>query len=210
MQFEPAHTSEMVGPLIVEQALSDIPIFGPEKADLELTIKSALESPAASAQLIYNEEASKIPLPPDLKTSSTIAERLRILRNFARDVRAAAKGGSDKISAGIPVPDTLLRYREIQENLLSKIGTIESPPSCRELHESLLTLLPETKGLPREAQSIMDHAMLLRAKEKYLLDPAINMKVTEDDPWLRYLWNWIEGKKLDARQSLLCQRLTVT
>ncbi|KAG8427249.1 hypothetical protein J3459_007391 [Metarhizium acridum] len=43
MKFEPAQTSEILGPLITEQVLSDVPIFGPEKTGIADRISDALK-----------------------------------------------------------------------------------------------------------------------------------------------------------------------
>lgn len=47
------------------------------------------------------------------------------------------------------------------------------------------------QGLPKKAQAILDHAMLLRSKEKYLFDYPANIDITSDDPWLQDLWHWV-------------------
>ncbi len=36
--------------------------------------------------------------------------------------------------------------------------------------------------------------MLLRAKEKYLFDFALNQTIAADDPWLRDTWAWVAGE----------------
>ena len=186
MQFEESERPGIMGPLIVEDALSDVPIFGPDKADLESAIESALESHIPVAEMICNKEARTEPLPPSFATASTVAEKLISLRGYARSVAASKEGGKNEAS----VSDSNGSLKA--ETTVSK--TPEAPQSCRGLHEALLTLLPTTKGLPAEAQGVMDHVMLLRAKEKYLFDPSLNKDVVDDDPWLRFLWRWIRGE----------------
>jgi hypothetical protein len=66
--------------------------------------------------------------------------------------------------------------------------------SCSEIHEALLGTLVSSSGLPREAQCVVDHVRLLRAKEKYLFDAVTNRNVTSDDPWKRFVWDWIGGE----------------
>ncbi|KAG8427250.1 hypothetical protein J3459_007392 [Metarhizium acridum] len=70
--------------------------------------------------------------------------------------------------------------------------------SCREIHEALLGTLATVKGLPREAQCVVDHSMLLRAKEKYLFDAATNRTVLSDDSWRRFLWDWVADAEMAA------------
>jgi len=75
-------------------------------------------------------------------------------------------------------------------------ASIQQPMSTtnQELHELHLSSLVGAKGFPMEAQKVIDHTMLLRAKEKYLFDCEANRKVVSDDPWLRDVWAWIAGE----------------
>jgi len=82
-------------------------------------------------------------------------------------------------------------------NVSAKFGSLsiapKAQPSNQDRHEKLLDLT-QLKGLPLESQAILDHVMLLRAKEKYLFDCQLNQRVISDDPWLRDIWAWIGGE----------------
>jgi WD repeat-containing protein mio len=187
MQFEASHSPEMLGSLFVEDALSNIPIFGKTKADVGAIISEALGSQIPAADLLVNSESIAVPLPDVLWKPSTTAEKLRALRKYARE---ALQVSHEETSVDKPTEETSDAEKALADMSLSQDG----PPSCRVLHDNLLRALPEAKGLPREAQSVMDHAMLLRAKEKYLFDATTNASVVSDDHCLRYVWDWIAGR----------------
>ncbi|KAI8172468.1 putative WD repeat-containing protein [Colletotrichum sp. SAR 10_75] len=109
MEFEPSQSSDMLGPLFVEEALSDIAIFGPDKVDVQTIVDKTLQARFSAADL-------------------------------------------------------------------------------------------NTQNLSTESQCLLDHVMLLRAKEKYLFDCNVNRAVVADDPWLRYMWDWIADAE-DAAQD---------
>ncbi|KAF5521711.1 putative WD repeat-containing protein [Colletotrichum aenigma] len=109
MEFEPSQSSDMLGPLFVEEALSDIAIFGPDKVDVQTIVDKTLQARFSAADL-------------------------------------------------------------------------------------------NTQNLSTESQCLLDHVMLLRAKEKYLFDCNVNRAVVSDDPWLRYMWDWIADAE-DAAQD---------
>lgn len=77
------------------------------------------------------------------------------------------------------------------ETLTNAAGGGTGSVSNQQAHENLLTTTLNTQGLPRKAQVILDHAMLLRSKEKYLFDYLANINITSDDPWLQDLWHWV-------------------
>lgn len=176
MNFEPSQAADMLGPVLVERALDDAPLFGPDQADLNSIVEKATNSPITSG-LVQDLDAEDRPLPEALRNGSTTAEKLRALRVHVKEGKSAGKS-VDNVA-------------EATEDLsLSATG----PPTSSELHEELLSTLIEAEGLPREARAVIDNAMLLRAKEKYLFDPAKNRDIVDDDPWLRYLWGWIGGE----------------
>ncbi|KAI8257616.1 putative WD repeat-containing protein [Colletotrichum sp. SAR 10_98] len=109
MEFESSQSSDMLGPLFVEEALSDIAIFGPDKVDVQTIVDKTLQARFSAADL-------------------------------------------------------------------------------------------NTQNLSTESQCLLDHVMLLRAKEKYLFDCNVNRAVVADDPWLRYMWDWIADAE-DAAQD---------
>ena len=185
MQFDPPQASEILGPLLAEQALSDVPIFGEESADIEATIESVLRHRVSSKVSVEATNEVKAQLPESFYKENTVAGKLRALRTFVReqllvpeDANLTAQFGALKVlspeAPGIPTAS-------------DGIG------SCREIHEALLNTLTKASGVPREAQAVIDHSMLLRAKEKYLFDAETNRNVVKDDPWTMFIWDWIAG-----------------
>ena len=173
----------MLAPLFVEKELSEAPIFGPEKIDLDVIVEEATQTPVPTSGLVEDRCASDVPLPESFTKATTTAERMRALRAYVKEI-SEAKGPSN----GNALADDIAKAS-------SELSiSAEGPPSCRELHEDLLESLIKAQGLPRDAQVVFDHVMLLRAKERYLFDGAINRNVVVDDAWLRYVWNWIAGK----------------
>lgn len=186
MQFEPTQTSEILGPLTIERALSDVPIFGPEKNGIAERISDALkDSVSLSATVEHVDEIAR-PLPESFFTSTSITQKLKSIRAYVRDEQADQQAEDGQHATGNGPKHLYNRPNEI--SLASN-----SLVSCREIHESLLGTLATVKGLPREAQCVVDHSMLLRAKEKYLFDAATNRNVLSDDSWRRFVWDWVAG-----------------
>ncbi|EEU46520.1 uncharacterized protein NECHADRAFT_37740 [Fusarium vanettenii 77-13-4] len=184
MQFEPSQAPEILGPLLMEQALSDVPLFGPESANVRADTEAAIKSNTLSSVSIENVGATTSPLPEAFHEASTVAPKIRALRAFVRDEFQAPKSANGvKPRAG----DTKIVQSQMSEMSLAS----DSLGSCREIHDALLASLAEAEGLPREAQNVIDHTMLLRAKEKYLFDAVANRDIVADDPWVKYVWDWI-------------------
>lgn len=179
MHFEASQVPEMLGPLLVEQRLSDFPIFASDCPDIEQTIEKVLEDANTASCLV---EQADDQLPEAFKQSTSVPTKLRALRSFVREQQGLA--GAD---ASLEVPSGVLADNR-RGLSLNGVG------SCREIHEALLDTLPTAKGLPREAQCVSDHTMLLRAKDKYLFDAVVNRHVVSDDPWARFVWDWIAGE----------------
>lgn len=187
MKFEQEATPTMLGPLLVDRALSDIPIFGEESVDLEDAISSAVKpvSPGSiRAELINDVHRS---LPESFYTSRSTAQKLRAIRAFVREELEDSEK-SDALQSQLT---SLSLVRDGEDGMPLASNGAES---CREMHEALLSILTETPGLPREAQCAIDHRMLLRAKEMYLFDAVRNRDVVGDDPWIRFVWDWIAGQ----------------
>ncbi|KAF4465457.1 hypothetical protein FALBO_7694 [Fusarium albosuccineum] len=184
MQFEPSQAPNILGPLLIEEALSDVPLFGPESANIRADAEAALKSNTLSTVSIDDVGATKTPLPEAFHDASTVAPKIRALRAFVRDeFQAPISTNGVKPRAG----DTKIVQSETSEMSLAS----DSLGSCREIHDALLASLAEAEGLPREAQNVLDHTMLLRAKEKYLFDAVANRDIVADDPWVKYVWDWI-------------------
>lgn len=186
MQFEPSQAPGILGPLLVEKALSDVPIFGPEKADIAATVEEALRVGSLNHTTTEITNVIDAPLPNSFHSAVTTSGKLRSLRAFVREQLEY----TDKLgSLQTQIKDLKALEAGVDEITLASDGF----GSCREIHEALLRTLVEAPGLPREAQAVVDHTMLLRAKEKYLFDAATNRDVVRDDPWTRFAWDWIAG-----------------
>ncbi|KAM3510531.1 hypothetical protein MY11210_005831 [Beauveria gryllotalpidicola] len=186
MQFDPKQGMEVLAATLVDQALHDVPIFGPDKIAVKEGIDAALKKQETSSAVVERAHDIDTPLPVSFYTSKTIAGKLRSVRNLIKDLEAKN-------------PSTAGRSRVPNELSLAT----NSVESCREFHEALLAATVKTSGLPSEAQSAVDHAMLFRAKEKYLFDPTVNRQIVSDDPWKRYVWDWIADAELAAYDSTL-------
>lgn len=184
MKFEPSQAAETLGPLFVEHALSDIPVFGPDKADVGVITDEATQCDAPEDKLLVDLTASTVPLPEAFTRADTVADKLKALRQYiwsSTHPKILEKLTSQQISD----PMTLLRLRDSPEDAPRQ--------SSRSLHAALLNSTMETAGFPEVAQVVLDHTMLLRAREKYLFDCRVNRAVVDDDPWLKGVWGWIEG-----------------
>ncbi|KAI6785795.1 SEH-associated protein-like protein [Emericellopsis cladophorae] len=184
MHFEPSQAPSMMGPLLIEKTLANVPIFGPEEADIEATIEHTLR-PGACATVgadLVNGIQDK--LPDSFCAAETVSGKLRALRAFVRE-----KFGDDENLANLqPQLGNLNIAKSNESGISMATGAVGS---CREFHEALLRTLNHAPGLPREAQSVIDHSMVLRAKERYLFDAAANHHVVNDDPWVKFAWDWI-------------------
>ncbi|KAF7563784.1 hypothetical protein G7046_g321 [Stylonectria norvegica] len=204
MQFEPLQASEMLGPLLIEQALSETPLFGPNCADIKAKANDAVKAHASTSLTVGDVGASITVLPDSFYRASSVAAKMRALRAFVRD---ESKSPSPANGVKPRISDTKVLENGTDEMSLAS----DSLGSCREIHDALLTSLAEAEGLPREAQSIIDHSMLLRAKEKYLFDAAANRDIIADDPWVKYAWDWIATAEQRADDGgLLLSNLDVS
>lgn len=176
MHFEPSQAPDMLGPVLVEQTLLDVPIFGPDNSDLNTIVGGATRSPPSTG-LVRDFDADDRPLPEAFTNASTTAEKLRALRAHVKE-KPGQKSADD-----------------VTDSVADMSLSVTAPPTNRELHEELLSTLIEAQGLPIEARVVVDHIMVLRAKEKYLLDAPTNVAVVGDDPWLRYIWGWVGGER---------------
>lgn len=177
MQFDPKQGIEVLAPILVDKALHEVPIFGADKIAVKEGIDAALKRQDTTSAVVERLSQIAAPLPESFYASKTIAGKLRSVRNFIKDLEAK----NPSMAARSRVPNEL--------SLASN-----SVESCREFHEAILAAALKTNGLPAEAQSAVDHAMLFRAKEKYLFDPTVNRHIVSDDPWKRYVWDWIAGR----------------
>jgi len=161
MELEPSQAHEIFGPLVTEQALSDIPLFGPQKSDVETLVEEALADSSAEEQLAAERLG-------DCHTTSALFENASSLADKLKALRLASKQGKE----------------EPEDALLSQLDR----------HEKMLLDTREMTGLSSKERFAVDHTMLIRAYEGYRFDFAKNQKIVADDPWLRDVWVWVEGK----------------
>lgn len=168
MALEPLQASSLLGPLLTEKALSDIPLFGSERANINGLVEKTMQTGVSSEELSTERPSEEIDLPEVVSADSSVAQKLVAIRKALKDVSLAAStdsGAQPKIAA---------------------------PPQLQ-CHESLLTETKAASMLSNKAQVVLDHTMLLRAREGYLFNYQRNQKVVADDIWLRDVWAWVAG-----------------
>ncbi|KAI1854558.1 hypothetical protein JX266_000676 [Neoarthrinium moseri] len=191
MRFEQQQEPTMSGPMLVQQALSDIPIFGEHKVDVDELIQKAIQPSTTPRDLVQDAIATTEMLPESISKGTSIAQKLQDLRSFSKNNLRSSKSQSQKDRQHESIED----LTQSMDDLLSGRS---APPSNRQLHEKLLTSGLDTRGFPQQAQIILDHVALFRANSRYLFDFTINRDVVSDDPWLRDLWDWVAGAERDA------------
>ncbi|KAI0841781.1 hypothetical protein F5Y06DRAFT_260410 [Hypoxylon sp. FL0890] len=186
MQFEATQYPEMMGPLNFDESLKYRPLFGKHKESTRAVIRQVLQCPVPTVDPICDFEASTEPLPEMFLNASRTAEKLGALRKYSKEVLEASRQPSDKVQQEPPI-------KELDRSLSDMSLKGKGLPSNRQLHERLLVSTRDTRGFPKEAQVVLDHAILLRSKEKYLFDYVANRDIVADDPWLKELWDWVAG-----------------
>ncbi|KAF4124210.1 hypothetical protein GMORB2_5926 [Geosmithia morbida] len=189
MRFEPRQALRMLGPVLVDKALSDIPIFGSGKADIAATIEASLDPASASSLMAEMTGTMDAPLPDAFYQAKTVAAKLRALRTFVREEFPGKADGNGSGPQQHFAGDLGAIKDGLDEMSLASNGVVGP---CHEIHDALLSMLVEVPGLPREAQCVADHEMVLRAKERYLFDASTNRDIVSDDPWTRFVWDWID------------------
>ncbi|UZP44190.1 hypothetical protein NXS19_012002 [Fusarium pseudograminearum] len=92
MQFEPSQAPDILGPLLIEEALSDVPLFGSDSASIRADTGAALKANSMSSVVIEDIGATSRPLPEAFHKASDVAPKIRALRAFVRDEFQAPKG----------------------------------------------------------------------------------------------------------------------
>ncbi|KAI1338035.1 WD repeat domain-containing protein [Xylariaceae sp. FL0016] len=192
MQFEASQYSEMLGALLLDKALNDAPVFGNERRSVNTFAHKIAQSPSQDDNTVIDFEANDNRLPDTYTKASTVADKLRDLRKYSKEIlyeQNLVKG----------------HKRLVSKNEKTN-ATKDGPPSARLLHESLLTATLDTQGFPKPAHLVLDHVMLLRSKEKYLFDYSANRDIVSDDPWLRDMWDWVAGAtEASAEEGMAAQ-----
>lgn len=168
----------------MENALSDIPIFGPDRVDVDAVADTTVQEYNPVGELLTDEIASSTLLPDSFMMARTLAERLKALRKYIWGINRPDIDEDDFEKVDHPTMLSRLQADGPQET---------SQHSSRSLHEALIKSTMETAGFPKPAQVILDHIMLFRAQEKYLFDCRVNRAVIDDDPWLKTVWGWVGG-----------------
>lgn len=190
MHFEATQYPDMMGSKLIDQCLSDIPLFGENPADIMALVLDALQSQPSDGDQMEDLEACSDPLPDAFTKGSSTADKLRSLRNYSKESLKTSVGNKNGNTDGTPFSG----LEELAEKMAGVSTGRAGPASHKSLHEKLLALGLETKGFPKDAQVLLDHVALLRANDKYLFDFAANRDIVSDDPWLRDLWDWVAGK----------------
>ena len=85
MQLEPAQAADVLGPLAAEEALSDVRVFGSDRDDIGALIQKALKARRQDPEVMVDALACKAALPASFAKATTIADKLRALRAYARE-----------------------------------------------------------------------------------------------------------------------------
>ncbi|KAI0200429.1 hypothetical protein F4808DRAFT_159665 [Astrocystis sublimbata] len=181
MRFDTSQHQEVMGSLLFDDIVKEAPLFGDDKLSIPAVAFHITELPSPEEDAVQDSEANGN-LIPSFAEATTAAAKLSALRDQAFDVsryQGSSGGDQQTLVAGMG------------QISLGVAGSGASPVSNRQKHEDLLIATLNPKGLPKEAQVVLDHAMLLRSKEKYLFDYHANVNIISDDPWLKDLWIWV-------------------
>lgn len=158
----------LLGPLFTERALSDIPLFGSDRPNINALVEKVISSHTDVDEMMAEISAEEPDSPVAFMAAATLADKLTALR-LATNETQGGKGQGNSPSGGVP-------------------------SSQLQRHENLLAELKTMGRLSSKAQAVLDHTMLHRAREGYLFNYTKNQKVVADDSWLRDIWSWVAGK----------------
>ncbi|KAI3343500.1 hypothetical protein F4824DRAFT_10603 [Ustulina deusta] len=183
MQFDTTQHPEVMGSLLIDDAVKYTPLFGSEKESIATIVSQVLESLPPETDIVLDFEA-KDSLPQSFTDATTTAGKILALRKHTQktcESYEVSTTDSHSATSGEGLDNTLSDAAGSGTGLVSN----------RQAHENLLTTTLNTKGFAKAAQIVMDHVMLLRSQEKYLFDYLANINITSDDPWLKDLWLWV-------------------
>ncbi|RWA12157.1 hypothetical protein EKO27_g2955 [Xylaria grammica] len=178
--FDATQYPEVMGSLLVDDALKHTPLFGNEKKSVATIISQVLELLPPETDVVSDFEAED-PLLQSFTETTTTAGKILTLRKYNRKTSQSQDSSRHSGTPGESLDKTP------SDATGSGIGLV----SNQQAHENLLATTLNTKGFAKEAQVVLDHVMLLRSKEKYLFDYAANINIASDDPWLKDLWLWV-------------------
>ncbi|KAI1752375.1 hypothetical protein F4782DRAFT_501609 [Xylaria castorea] len=183
MRFDSSQHPEMMGSLLFDDSVKDIPLFGSEKIPVATIASQVLELPPLEADTVLDLEA-KDNLPQLFIEATTTAGKIIPLRKQSQNIsRYQESSGGDQYTTKLD--------DGLDHTLADAAGGSTGLVSNRQAHENLLATTLNTKGFPKAAQIVLDHVMLLRSKEKYLFDYSANINIVSDDPWVKDLWLWV-------------------
>ncbi|KAI0448725.1 hypothetical protein F5B21DRAFT_496654 [Xylaria acuta] len=183
MRFDASQHPEVMGSLLFDDAVKNVPLFGDEKIPVATIASQVLESPPPEADTILDFEA-KDNIPQSFTEATMTAGKVLALRKQSQNISRY-----DESSGGDQYTTTLGDGPDQTPPDAARSGN--GPVSNRQAHENLLATTLNTIGFPKAAQIVLDHVMLLRSKEQYLFDYPANINIVSDDPWLKNLWLWV-------------------
>ncbi|EQB52400.1 WD repeat domain-containing protein [Colletotrichum gloeosporioides Cg-14] len=132
MEFEPSQSSDMLGPLFVEEALSDIAIFGPDKVDVQTVVDKTLQARFSAADLNNAEDAAQ---DGGMKLSPLDLSYMGVCTIWCNDL---GQKPSSRLPEASPMPETTLWEKTIgsickRRKLPKYEGTQTKKPFHRQL-----------------------------------------------------------------------------
>ncbi|KAJ0289089.1 hypothetical protein Brms1b_000075 [Colletotrichum noveboracense] len=132
MEFEPSQSSDMLGPLFVEEALSDIAIFGPDKVDVQTIVDKTLQARFSAADLNNAEDAAQ---DGGMKLSPLDLSYMGVCTIWCNDL---GQKPSSRLPEASPMPETTLWEKTIgsickRRKLPKYEGTQTKKPFHRQL-----------------------------------------------------------------------------
>lgn len=181
MELEPPQSRSLLGPLLTEKAVSDISLFGSYKPTLNTLVDKVMNSHFTAGDLDTDKAADENELPASFLNADSVAGKLTALRLASQDTPTNQEGNQGAKSQANP-----------------QLGG--APLSQLQRHEKLLSETLNLSRLPKRAQAVLDHIMLIRAREGYLFNYEKNQKIVADDSWLRDVWAWVAGGLATTRE----------
>lgn len=166
IELDPSQSPNIYGPLAREAAFMDVPLFGPDKPNMNTGFRESFQEMSMSDSVPGVAEQSK--LSKVLSAPVPLAEKLQTMRLLWRKQSLSLRNGT--------------------------MSTNPEPVARQQRHDEFLMETQKLAKLSRKAEEIIDHIMLLRAKERYLFEFARNQQVVSDDCWLQDVWAWVAGE----------------
>jgi hypothetical protein len=166
----------VLGPLYANEAKANIPIFGSGSKEAKAALNSTIKQFLQSdVNPVVDLLSKTIQTPGGLGVAAgSISEDLEKLQMEA----SSENGQVQRVRPDVP-----------------KIT------SSREKHDASHYTM---RGKPEEPKTDkLDHVMLQRALDGYLFNCKLNQTLIKDDPWLRNVWEWMEGKSSPMELEVL-------